>query len=204
MTTDSLRERLRDATSASHDRLHRHRGLSAAAKGKISVDDYRALLARLYGFHRPFEACIGGRASELALGGLVRSSLLACDLESLGVAREMRESLPRCATLPPVACEAEALGALYVVEGSTLGGAQIARALKTSLAPLGGAGCRFFSNDGAPPRNWTGLLARIEALSCEPDQERAIVKAAVLTFQLFEDWMADWELEAAPENRAGV
>lgn len=197
MTFGPIRARLRDATRAAHTRLHGHPGLSAAATGRISLDDYRALLARLYGFHRPFEASICTRASAPEPGRM-RAGLLASDLEALGVTGQMRDALPFCTTLPALSSNAEILGALYVMEGSTLGGVQIARALQPLLAPLSGAGGRFFSNDGAPPRDWGALIARTEALQGDAHQERVLVASAVSTFQLFDEWMEDWTL--APEK----
>jgi heme oxygenase len=199
-----LRQRLRDATKNVHMRLHRHPGLSAAAAGTIDLDGYRALLARLYGFHRAFEACVASRSSGSAPEtGAARSALLESDLATLGVTTERRQSLPLCTTLPSFCCNAERLGALYVIEGSALGGAQIARALRPVLQPLGGAGCRFFSNDGGPRRGWTEILERIEALSGETAQE-SVITAAVTTFETFEDWMAGWGPTAAPEKYADV
>ena len=65
MTTASdLRAVLRQATAPSHERMHRHRGLAAAAAGSIAVSDYRLLLARLFGFHRAFEAVMEASARE--------------------------------------------------------------------------------------------------------------------------------------------
>jgi hypothetical protein len=50
-----LRDALRAATHGAHERLHRHPGLAAIAKGKISRLDYCNLLTRLLGFSVPFE-----------------------------------------------------------------------------------------------------------------------------------------------------
>lgn len=205
MTAAPMRDSLRAATSAVHARLHRHSGLSAAASGVIEIDLYRALLIRLYGFHRAFDASIEEYAYLLGDDTPSRSSLIESDLSAFGVAPE---GVPLCEKLPRVRNEAQALGALYVVEGSSLGGAIIANALKPVLAPLKGAGCRFFSNDGAKRGGWRRLLAKIETLHGQPELERAATDAAISTFQLFEDWMRDWAPEPArppvfppPENR---
>lgn len=192
MRGGALREKLRAETAAIHARLHRHPGLSAAASGAIDRNSYRALLIRLYGFHRAFEAHIG--AFTPLEEGSTRSALLASDLEALGVASDEREAIPLCVALAPIFSSAEALGALYVVEGSTLGGAHIARALQSASTPPGGAkGYRFFSNDGVSRPAWKELLARLEAIR-DPREERAAIAAAVSTFRAFEDWMKDWAL----------
>ncbi len=194
MTTGALREKLRAETAAVHARLHRHPGLSAAASGKIDVARYRMLLMRLYGFHRAFETSLIAYIAQVP----ARSDLIACDLEALGVSAEIRSAIPLCESLAPVLSEPEALGALYVAEGSALGGMQIARALRAGPSPLEGVGAyRFFSNDGAPRRAWKDLLARLEAI-CDPQEERAAIVAAVSTFRAFDEWMKDWDAATVP------
>jgi heme oxygenase len=194
MTAGRMRARLRAATAEAHERLHHHRGFAAAASGAIDLDAYRALLARLYGFHRAFDDGLGAYAALTC--GTPRSHLLESDLDVLGVAREWRDALPRCGTLPSLNDEAKALGALYVVEGSALGGAAIARALAPLLAPFKGAGCQFFSSDAGRRRVWPELLARIEALDGEAHSERTAIEVAVTTFEDFEEWMKDWAPDA--------
>ncbi len=194
MSGGLLRERLRTETAAIHARLHRHPGLSAAASGKIDSTDYRALIIRLYGFHRAFEDCVCGfvRFED----GPTRSDLLASDLEALGIGSDGRDAIPLCAAIKPFLTSAEALGALYVVEGSALGGMQIARALRSASTPTGVTGYRFFSNDGVSRPGWKELLARLEEVR-DPHEERAAIDAAVSTFRVFEEWMKDWELATA-------
>ncbi|WP_424360946.1 biliverdin-producing heme oxygenase [Methylocystis parvus] len=195
MTEGVLRGRLRAETADLHERLHRHPGLSAAASGAIDMDDYRALLMRLYGFHRAFESRLG----EFAGTGeaLARSQLLASDLQTLGVTPEKCAYLPICDALPSITQEAEALGALYVVEGSSLGGARIAQALRANLLRRDGKGCRFFSNDGARPRAWENVLTRLNAID-DRSQEQAVIAAARATFQAFDAWMKGVERAVAP------
>jgi heme oxygenase len=198
MTEGALRERLRRQTASVHARLHRHPGLSAAASGLIEMDSYRALLMRLYGFHRAFEARV---ANFVRLGDApARSELLASDLEALGLAPEELASIALCGALAPIGSDAEALGALYVMEGSALGGARIARALSATLLAKDTGGCRFFSSGGVPRRAWENLLDLLKAID-DPHQEQAALAAALATFHAFEVWMKDWD---SAETMAGV
>lgn len=187
----SVREALRAATRETHQRLHRHPGLSAAARGAIDLDDYHQLLMRLYGFHRAFEDTHAGTMQKLGFDASSRAELIALDLAALGTMRFDVCRLPRCTALREPSSEACALGALYVVEGSALGGALIAAA----LAPVVGEARRFFLGGPSRPAIWPSLLARIEALAPGMPQASAI-DAAIETFLTFEEWMLDWR--AAP------
>ena len=188
----SVREALRAATRETHQRLHRHPGLSAAARGAIDLDDYRQLLMRLYGFHRAFEDTHAGAMQKLGFDASSRAELIALDLAAVGTMRFDVCRLPRCTALREPSSEACALGALYVVEGSALGGALIAAA----LAPVVGEARRFFLG---PSRAevWPSLLARVETLAPGMPQASAI-DAAIETFLIFEEWMLDWRAASSP------
>lgn len=73
-----LHQALREATRTSHEQLHRHAGFAAVKNGSIEPAAYQALLARLLGFHLPFE--------KAAAIGADRSSWLRADLAVLGAA----------------------------------------------------------------------------------------------------------------------
>ncbi len=182
----SMRERLRAATSAPHQRLHLHAGLAAAAVGTIDLGDYRLLLMRLYGFHRAFEDALAG--APLERRGAARSLLLAQDMASLGIGDARRGTLRLCRSLRRPASDAAALGALYVVEGSALGGRQIARALE----PTVGDARRFFLGDPAARTTWPTLLTQIDGHAADAQGARELIDAALGAFAQFEDWMRDW------------
>jgi heme oxygenase len=183
-----IRTRLRAATSAPHERLHAHPGFAAAAAGVISLTDYRDLLSRLFGFHRAFELAHGVEPAR------ARSRLIAADLETLELDADEIAALPLCPSLPAPASDAEDLGARYVLEGSTLGGVQIARALRALFADEDGRGRRFFLGAGeSHGAAWREYLQRLERATREPEAAEAATRAAVLTFARFELWMSDWK-----------
>ena len=185
-----MRERLRAATQAAHERLHGHDGFAAAAAGTIAPADYRDLLARLYGFHAAFDAQMtrapAALADELDLPERGRAGLIAADLAGLGAEASR---LPLCGDMPAFEGEGACLGALYVVEGSTLGGLVIARA----LAPAVGENRRFFlGHCGEHGRLWRRFVARLDRLDAEPEEAGAAEAAALEAFAAFERWMAPW------------
>ncbi len=189
-----LRSRLRVATEAAHERMHLHSGFRGAANGSLTLAEYRDLLARLYGFHEAFDAAFPSAPAAFAgaidLGARARSEALARDLTALGLAPRI-SSLPRCATAPRPLSEPQWLGALYVTEGSTLGGAQIARALATM--GIGEDGRRFFTAYGELRSGmWRLFLSRLETWADDPEASDAVETAAVAAFESFEVWMRDW------------
>ena len=191
--TPYVRTRLRLVTASAHNRMHAHDGFAAAAAGTISLSDYRLLLSRLYGFHRAFETVLTD--ARFVFGkDRARSHLIAADLESLALDASAISQLPLCRSLQAPANEAEQLGGLYVLEGSTLGGVHIARALQTIVPGAGSRGRRFFLGYGARhSAMWRALVERLEGLAAAPGAVGDAERAAVKTFDEFEHWMSGWK-----------
>lgn len=183
---DYLHHELRDATRNIHKRLHLHAGFAAVQDGTIGVTAYQSLLARLYGFHRPFE--------QAAHIGNDRSKWLHNDLEMLGDEGDAIAVLPHCAGFCAIRTSRERLGALYVIEGSALGGLALSRGLDHLFAPGVVEGRRFFrgrGRDTAPA--WNAFLAQLSHADDGPASRAEIVATAVHTFSAFEGWLATWE-----------
>lgn len=180
----SLHASVRAETAAVHARLHRHPGLAAVASQRIDLAGYRRLLLRLYGFYLPFEVSAGLEP--------VRSGWLASDLAVLAAPRRCDAISTRRAELPRLDSAAAKLGAMYVVEGSALGGRGLARNLHGLLGDDTLAGRRFFASDGADTgRVWRTFLDELGAVPAA--NRRIVIDSAVATFGSFETWMAGWE-----------
>ena len=180
----SLHWGLRAATTDVHDRLHRHAGFAAIQDATIGLADYQDLIVRLYGFYLPFEAAAGI--------GPDRSRRLVGDLEALGLERPLH-TLPRCPHVPRLDSAYLRLGALYVVEGSALGGRGLARGLDRLLGTGVTGGRRFFTGRGTGTGEaWRGYLAQLSAAPSKPPVRAEIIKGAVETFAAFEHWLDGW------------
>ncbi len=176
-----LRSVLRAATHEVHERLHRHAGFAAIQSATIGLADYRNLIVRLYGFYLPFEAAAAIRPD--------RSKWLVDDLKALGLDRPLH-ALPKCPHVPRLDSAHLRLGALYVAEGSALGGRELARGLDRMLGQDVAGGRRFFIGRGPETGEaWRGYLAR---LSAAPSARAEIIKGAVETFAAFEHWLNGW------------
>ena len=180
-----IRQQLRDATNETHQRLHGHAGFAAVQEGAISRTDYGNLIRRLYGFHRAFEVAAGLPAE--------RSEWLALDLIALGDDGHLRASLPLCSAMPAYDSLERVLGALYVVEGSALGGRSLARGLDSILGTGVSAGRYFFEGrDEKTGTAWRAFLARLDDHQTTAASHDALIASAVETFLVFETWLDGW------------
>lgn len=183
---------LREATRTVHERLHGLPAFAALAAGRLDRDRYVALLGRLLGFHAPTEAALATRLGQrLAPETWQRTHLLRADLATFGVDDEQVARLARIER-PTLPSDPVAMGCLYVVEGSTLGGRQLSRLLDNVL-PSGGSAGRSFLQGGAQPGHirWIALRAELDAMGADPDCLDEMIASAIATFTRFELWFAD-------------
>jgi heme oxygenase (biliverdin-IX-beta and delta-forming) len=186
-----FRQRLKEATGIAH------RGLEARLplldKG-LTVTQYRLLLRSFYGFYVPLESAMEAcpiPALRADLACRRKSWWLLNDLLSLGESHQAIGILPLCHEIPPITCQADLLGALYVVEGATLGGQIILKSLRRSLGRQADQQVRFFTSYGAQvPQMWAAFLRIIEAGAYDEVQEQMIMQSACRTFTAFEQWLA--------------
>jgi heme oxygenase len=173
-------DRLRQETGSAHSRLDRSLGLidRLSAPGQMGQ-----VLAGYHLLHRQTEAEIAPFLADIAdldFAARRRSPLIAEDLHALG----------HCAFLDNairlgIATRAAALGALYVLEGSSLGGRVILKELKSRGASLAGLGfLDAYGNDTG--RRWRSFLAILEREVTSSEHKIEAVKGALNTFAFAE------------------
>jgi heme oxygenase len=181
----TIRQALQAATNDVHERLHCHPGLAAVKDQTITRENYARLLGRLYGFYTAFEAAAGLAPT--------RSEWLKIDLTVLGVSPLQQSKLPLCSGLPDLATPEALLGALYVVEGSALGGIALARCLEGMVGEGNLDGRRFFSGRLAETgAAWRAYLQRLSAASGASKDRATMIFTANATFAAFERWLDGW------------
>ncbi|WP_222182105.1 biliverdin-producing heme oxygenase [Geminicoccus harenae] len=173
----TILDRLRAETSADHAVLEARLDLLASP---LDLDHLRRVLRAFHGFHAAWEPMV-----EALLGERFRPrrrlGLLAADLRLLGD----RDGLPPRPDLAPLPDQASAWGSLYVLEGSTLGGAVIAKALARS----GVAGLGYFNPHGRKTMgNWQAFRSELTA-AVTPGDEPAALAAARATFARLIQWL---------------
>ncbi|MDF2973566.1 MAG: hypothetical protein K0R61_4016 [Microvirga sp.] len=181
--------RLKTETRAAHDRIEAAMDLDRRIATR---DGYRDLLIRFYGFHKAWETEAVGRAPDQGFFERRRKTqLLVQDLEALGLKSDDIIRLPQCRPLMPLPGSEAVLGSMYVVEGSTLGGAIIARDVENRLGLDAKTGCAYFRSYGrdiaAMWRSFGAVL--LEASS--PEVDDLIVESAQNTFTVMHDWLCE-------------
>lgn len=169
---------LRQATHAQHLALEAGSDIEARLR---DVATRRDMVARFLDLHERVEAITAGYISEIATFGCAlpgRARLIHSDLRQLGV----RPSPP--IAVSPAASFGEALGWLYVAEGSMLGGRVMRRAMTAKGIDQEGLG--FLDPHGQDTgRQWREFLAMME-LACSSGRARQVevVTGACRAFEL--------------------
>ncbi len=126
----ALLAHLRTETRPAHDQLE---GTLALLDERLGLDAYRKVIERFYGFWRNWEPRMATLFQDAAfLDPRRRMHLLRADLVALGLSAHAVAMLPTCPA-PILRNSVEALGSLYVMEGSTLGGRVIERNVERCL-----------------------------------------------------------------------
>jgi heme oxygenase len=182
-----LAARLRAETSDVHQQLEDSLDLLGGTLDRCRLI---TLLERFYGFHALLEPGLERHIDSTLLSGRPKLHLIEKDLVALGVTHDTIERLPLCDTAAELAADAcSAMGALYVMEGSTLGGKIITRALRQTQA-WPAAGLHYF--DPYASRMgimWNEYRAHLATMS-SPGGDTRIIAGARSTFTTLLEWLA--------------
>jgi heme oxygenase len=183
---------LRLATAREHESVERALGLPGAIE---SLADYRRWLSRFFGIYSPLEERLRGfpewDAWGISIAASGQSAALRRDLVALGCAIPEIE-LASAGDLPGLHGFAPALGALYVLEGSKLGGRIMLKDLCGRLGDeIAGADAFFRGNGAETMPAWIAFRTALDRFFVErPDESAEVVRGAKETFQAIERWMA--------------
>ncbi len=178
----SVINRLRAATAEAHQELEACLDMVREAADRTGR---RTLVARFYALHLGAERALAPLLAGypgLEFDARRRSPWLAADLAELGL--DPRK-IPPCRIASP-ASTAEALGFFYVLEGSTLGGKVIAKAMAAKGADMRGLG--FLTPYGEETGGrWRDFMALLEAAG--PRAGDAIVRGGMNGFAAARRWL---------------
>lgn len=164
--------RLRDATRADHERLEARMDILARV---ARPDDRRALVEGFHALHTEAETALTHWLADLTgleFDARRRTVQLARDLAAVG-----GQAPPAPTTPPTVASLGEALGRMYVLEGSTLGGRVIRKAVEGRGEGMKGLSFLDPYGDQVGPR-WRAFLAVLDSHARTSDDLDAMVRGA--------------------------
>lgn len=191
----SARSALQAATRHLHTQVESHLDLASSSVTR------RSYTAALRGFWRAYSTLEGElecHADDLARLGLVVSDrrklpLLRADLAVLGV--KVADVTPRRSAMTSLA---GALGAMYVMEGATLGGATIRRNVRKVLGIDESSGASFFAPYGdAVGARWQAFCVVLERGLDDARLIQSAADSAVAAFGLIEACLEGEECDGA-------
>jgi heme oxygenase (biliverdin-IX-beta and delta-forming) len=184
MTT--LDQHLKEYTREEHAALEK-KFLHIIRKINNSTD-YGAFLVRLYGYYFALECVLNPYLENSAIDDYPsrrKSHRLVDDLKRIN---EEHHPIELCNSLPEVESFHAALGVLYVLEGSTLGGKIIASIISSRLGSTDGFSF-FLSYGNGTAEMWSRFRSHLQKPYTHEQQEE-IVRSATVTFSTFKNWLA--------------
>jgi heme oxygenase (biliverdin-IX-beta and delta-forming) len=186
-------EKLRSRTKEVHRRLEENSVLSKITQPSFSLSDYIFLLEKFYAFIQPAEQLVFGmpELSEIVpeFERRRKAELLISDLRYLSgskVVPAIRDSSISAVinSIP------QALGYLYVLEGSTLGGKIISENLKNFLGIEKDSGGKYFNNYSEERGNmWKSFVGMLNSQNLNAEKEEELIVSSVNTFLKLEKWL---------------
>lgn len=157
-------------------------------KAMKSIADYTDVLEVFYSYFGGLEQQIKAQLHDgFAIDERRKAGDLAADLTHYGAA------IPSLATeddLPKIENHLQAIGALYVIEGSTLGGKYISQMISKQLEQADDAGLSFFNGYGENTMAmWSDFKTYMNKQAKNEAEEAEIIAAANETFVKFKHWM---------------
>ena len=191
----NLREHLRLVTREAHLRLE----AVVDFDGRLtSLDLYRCFLEGFFRFVMPVEAVLSALdLKKLGIDYQSRRKLswIEADLKDLGHTSESLEALPAFGELPQLNEPVEALGAMYVLEGSSLGRQVMLTKLAERLNIRPDWAGHFFSGYGKETgAMWRSFIDALNEAGRSPEAARLIETAALASFAAFEKCLAETRL----------
>ena len=201
----NLHDLLRHETRQEHHDLEKALDLFS---DQFNVTDYRNLLLKLFVFHVAFDAYLAVKghegiiAEKFYLEGRSKKTWLAQDVNFMGidnVANIRNLSYDDFATLLP--STEHIWGAIYVIEGSTLGGEILAKHFTKTLGLFPETGLRFFTAYGSQTKaKWNETIWQLNALDKQDVRHADIIVGAKRTFGFLKLHLTDGM--AGPSCRA--
>lgn len=184
-------KRLRHETAESHQQLEDNPLSQSILNPSVSVQDYQTYLAALFGVTIACEDQIFPNISHIVndLPERYKSRLIIDDLLATGLSEVAVDTLPVCQF--EFSSVAEALGIMYVLEGSTLGGKIIYKHIHEALGLTPENGASYFWGYGTQTGHlWKSFISSLTQFVDEEGKRDDVIASAKKTFTIIDNWLS--------------
>jgi heme oxygenase len=181
-----LHQQLREATGPAHAMLEKK--LIRNIVSITSIDDYVELLKLMYGYYLPVEIKLENYYSQLT-PDIVNRRKSSSILHDISIFAPDENDIMLYEDTPSIDSYASALGALYVLEGSTLGGQIILKMLLKQLNLTDKKGFSFFYGYGENTQLMWEKFTDVLKGDFSNAEKIELIKSANGTFNAFIDWI---------------
>ena len=180
-------EKLKEYTAEAHRDLERK--MIPHLRNIRSREDYTQLLDFMHGYYEPLEE----RLSHFLPVDFPHSHAENIRKDIAQLAPGFESSNMRAEKMPRINSTARALGVLYVLEGSTLGGQVITKMISKQLGTESTEGFNFYN----PYRektadNWNSFRRKLNQ-SFTDEEQTEIIEGANETFQTLNNWISQYD-----------
>jgi len=195
-------QNLRSRTSHQHTLLEQNTASVKLLGPQVTAADYAAYLSLLYGFVKGFEDNVFPllQHSIADIEERRKTHLLVSDIDLLGIDVAGIAGIPDHFFLEVYHSNATALGGMYVLEGSVLGGALIYKHLQATLGPEAIAGkTKYFTAYGSQTGSrWKTFLRSFCIRSSGMEEE--VIESASQTFSILHNWFNNTSLNLSQHD----
>ncbi|QED36570.1 biliverdin-producing heme oxygenase [Antarcticibacterium arcticum] len=185
-----MMNKLREATAQLHREIEKDNLAGRIISHDISLEEYKLLLLQNYVAYAVTE---GALEKNLKNYRGDKAKRLEQDLFNLGLDTSIANEFSNKFSLSN---RAEALGAAYVVEGSSLGGMLIAKELENCNALSSVVSHSFFNGDRNNIKSWNSFSKSIKQEKFTPQEETMAIAKAKETFLFFGEVFSTVQLES--------
>jgi len=187
---DVFLQTLRIRTAHQHSLLEQNAASKKLLDEQVTAADYAAYLSLLYGFVKGFEKNIFPllKHSIIDIEERRKTHLLVSDLNKLGIDEAGIAVIPDTFFAEVYHSNATALGGMYVLEGSVLGGALIYKHLQATIGveAITGKATYFTAYGLETGSRWKNFLQAFCLASSGIEEE--VINKASQTFNVLHHW----------------
>jgi heme oxygenase len=187
---DLFIKNLRQQTAASHQHLEDNKLSKALLSPSLALSDYQAYLSALYAVTIACEDQVFPAVSHIVpdLQDRYKSGKIIEDLSFTGLSDVQIDALPVCQF--EFSSPAEALGIMYVIEGSTLGGRILYKHVHETLGLSFEKGAAYFWGYGAQTGIlWKSFISAFSQFAVENNNSTEMIESAIKTFVMIDHWL---------------